>query len=80
MSGTVISRHCAERIAARTSFSEAELLTLWNGAREATIYDLATFRTWKRPRTICRVAVAQGKSLLIVRSLTTGLFVTIFRK
>ena len=60
-----LTEHCTQRIAERTGYSEADLLTLWNGAREATIYDLATFRTWKRPGTVCRVAVTQGRSLLM---------------
>ena len=80
MSSAILSRHCAQRIAARTGFSEAELLALWGRAREATIYDLATFCTWKRPNTICRVIDVQGTSVLIVKSLTTGRFVTILRK
>ena len=79
-SSDLISLHCAQRIAERTSLSASQIQALWAGARTATICDLAQFRTYQRPDTECRITVAQGKCLLLVRSLTTGRLITVFRK
>lgn len=77
MPDALISRHCTQRIAERTSYSLREVQELWDQARTATITDLAAFCTHQRPDTAYRIAVFRGQKVLIVRSLSTGRFVTI---
>ena len=75
-----LTEHCTQRIAERTAYSARELQDLWQRARTATICDLTRFNTWRRPDTECRIAVSRGQCVLLVRSVTTHKFVTLFPK
>jgi hypothetical protein len=78
-SSDLVSFHCSQRIAQRTSYSAREVQELWDRARPATITDFAAFGTYQQPGTAYRIAVFRGEKVLIVKSLTTGRFITILK-
>ncbi len=74
-----LTEHCTQRIAERTAYSARELQALWDRARTATIFDFVWFGARKHRGAIYRVAKFYGEETLIVKSLTTGRFITVIK-